>query len=103
MIISGGQNIYPADIEATLSLRKEIKELAVIGVESSKWGETPVAIVVAKNKNKLDCDEIIVWLNSKLGKQQRVALVIEENSLPRNPAGKVLKRELRDNYKGLGL
>jgi len=103
MIISGGQNIYPADIEAILSLRDEIKEMAIIGVESLKWGETPIAIVVAKENKKLDCDEIKTWLNSKLGKQQRVSLVITTESLPRNPAGKILKRELRKYYTNLGL
>ncbi|MBL4661394.1 MAG: AMP-binding protein [Alcanivoracaceae bacterium] len=103
MIISGGQNIYPADIEATLSTRKEIKELAVIGVESSKWGETPVAIIVAKENKDIDCHEIKRWLNAKLGKQQRVAMVIPADSLPRNPAGKVLKRQLRQQYTNLGL
>ena len=103
MIISGGQNIYPADIEAILSTRKEIKELAVIGVESSKWGETPIAIIVSNNDKDIDCHQIKLWLNSKLGKQQRVASVILTNSLPRNPAGKILKRELRLHYTNLGL
>ena len=103
MIISGGQNIYPADIEATLCLRKDIIELAVIGVKSSKWGETPVAIVVSKDKLEIDCDEIKQWLNAKLGKQQRVAMVIQTNELPRNPAGKILKRQLRKQYNNLGL
>lgn len=103
MIISGGQNIYPADIEATLCLRDEIKELAVIGVESSKWGETPVAIIVAKDNIIIDCDEMKGWLNAKLGKQQRVATIILTDNLPRNPAGKILKRQLRQQYTNLGL
>ena len=103
MIISGGQNIYPADIEATLCLRKEIKELAVIGVESSKWGETPIAIIVAKDNHEIDCEEIKHWLNAKLGKQQRVAMVLQCDELPRNPAGKILKRQLRKQYNNLGL
>ena len=103
MIISGGQNIYPADIEAKLTLRNEIKELAVIGVESSKWGETPVAIIVAKENIEINCDEVKQWLNEKLGKQQRVAKVILTDSLPRNPAGKILKRQLRKSYTDLGL
>ena len=103
MIISGGQNIYPADIEATLCLRDEIQELAVIGVESSKWGETPVAVIVAKENNHIDCQEIKQWINAKLGKQQRVAMVILTDSLPRNPAGKILKRQLRQQYTNLGL
>ncbi len=103
MIISGGQNIYPADIEATLSRRQELKEIAVIGVKSSKWGETPIAIVVAKDSYNLDSDEIKSWLNAKLGKQQRVAQVIITDILPRNPAGKILKRKLRKQYTNLGL
>jgi acyl-CoA synthetase (AMP-forming)/AMP-acid ligase II len=103
MIISGGQNIYPADIESILSTRKEIQELAVIGVESSKWGETPIAIIVTKVNTIIDCEEIRLWLNSRVGKQQRVAMVIQADKLPRNPAGKVLKRELRLKYTNLGL
>jgi len=103
MIISGGQNIYPADIEAVLCLRDEIKELAVIGVESSKWGETPIAIIVSNGFTNIDCDEMKQWLNAKLGKQQRIAQVILVDSLPRNPAGKVLKRQLRQQYSNLGL
>jgi len=103
MIISGGQNIYPADIEAILCLRKDITELAVIGVKSSKWGETPVAVVVGKNNLEVDCDEIKLWLNDKLGKQQRVAMVLQTDELPRNPAGKILKRQLRKQYNNLDL
>jgi len=103
MIISGGQNIYPADIEAVLFDYSEIKEFAIIGVSHSKWGETPVAIVVAKENKDLKCEEVKSWLNAKLGKQQRVSMVIEIDQLPRNPAGKVLKRELREQYNNLGL
>ena len=103
MIISGGQNVYPADIEAILSNRDEIKELAVIGVDSSKWGETPVAVIVAKENNIVDCEEIKEWLNTNVGKQQRVAMVLLTDKLPRNPAGKILKRQLREKYNNLGL
>ena len=103
MIISGGQNIYPADIEAVLCLREEIKELAVIGVESKKWGETPIAVIVTHEAKTIDCEEIKQWLNAKLGKQQRVARVLITDSLPRNPAGKILKRQLRQNYSNLDL
>ena len=101
MIISGGQNIYPADIEAILSRREEIKELAVIGIDCKKWGETPIAIIVAEEKAIINVNEIMQWLNSKLGKQQRVSSIIQVQSLPRNPAGKVLKRVLRETYKEL--
>jgi acyl-CoA synthetase (AMP-forming)/AMP-acid ligase II len=101
MIISGGQNVYPADIEAVLLLHEAVKEAAVIGLASRKWGETPVAIVVLRRGAKLDRDEFTSWANSRLGKQQRLAAAIVVEALPRNPNGKVLKRELRSRYESL--
>lgn len=96
MIVSGGQNIYPADIETVMFEHPDIADVAVIGAVSGKWGETPVAIVVARNE--IDVDEIVSWTNSRVGKQQRIADAIVVSELPRNPNGKVLKRELRDTF-----
>jgi len=101
MIISGGQNVYPADIEAVLLRHEAVNETAVIGVASRKWGETPVAIVVPRRGTKFDSDEFTTWANSRLGKQQRLAATIVVEALPRNPNGKVLKRELRSRYESL--
>ena len=101
MIISGGQNVYPADIEAVLLLHEAVNETAVIGVASRKWGETPVAIVVPRAGTRFDSDEFTAWANSRLGKQQRLAATLVVEALPRNPNGKVLKRELRSRYQSL--
>lgn len=97
MIISGGQNIYPADIEAVIAAHENVDDIAVIGVKSKKWGETPLAVVVS-NDPKLDTGEFVTWANARLGKQQRIAAVRIVDELPRNANGKILKRELRDHF-----
>jgi acyl-CoA synthetase (AMP-forming)/AMP-acid ligase II len=101
MILSGGQNIYPQDIEAVLIKHPAVNDVAVIGAKSEKWGETPVAIVVPEAGATADKAEIKAWTNSELGKQQRIAGVEFIDALPRNPNGKILKRELREQFKGL--
>jgi acyl-CoA synthetase (AMP-forming)/AMP-acid ligase II len=109
MIISGGQNIYPADIEAVLVTHPDVAEVAVIGVPSVRWGETPLAIVVPRSAPSAlpagsapAADEAAArlrdWVNKRVGKQQRIAGVRFVASLPRNPNGKILKRELRRLY-----
>lgn len=98
MIISGGQNIYPADIEAALVENDAVHEVAVIGVASDRWGETPLAVVVKTPGAKIDAQEMTGWVNERLGKQQRIAATVFVDELPRNPNGKVLKRELRQHF-----
>ena len=101
MIISGGQNIYPADIEAVLIEHPCISDVAVIGVTSERWGETPLAVVVADGAS--DAADVCAWANDRLGKQQRIADVVFVDALPRNPNGKVLKRELREQFRDVTL
>ncbi|MGD9966084.1 MAG: class I adenylate-forming enzyme family protein [Hyphomonadaceae bacterium] len=98
MIISGGQNIYPADIEAVLMRHASVLDCAVFGVPSDKWGETPLALVVLRGGAKDAAGDVRAWLNAQLGKQQRVHEVEIRPSLPRNANGKLLKRELRAPY-----
>jgi len=100
MILSGGQNIYPQDLEAVVALHEKVFDVAVIGMVSATWGETPVAILVPEPNVLLEPGEIKDWANRKLGKQQRLADVILVDELPRNPNGKILKRELREAFKG---
>ncbi len=92
MIISGGFNIYPSDLEAVIVEHPDVEEVAVIGVPSEDWGETPVAVVVGPT----DPEAIKAWANERLGKTQRVAAVHIVDELPRSAIGKVLKRELRE-------
>lgn len=95
MILSGSQNIYPQDIEAVIFEHTDVSDVAVIAAPSKRWGETPVAMVVLAGGAGSSTEEIKQWSNRKLGRQQRVADVIAVDELPRNPNGKVLKRQLR--------
>ena len=103
MIISGGFNVYPSDLEAEIVKHDAVAEAAVVGVPSRKWGETPVAFVALKAGKTVAPDELMAWVNEKLGKTQRLADLQIVDSLPRSHIGKVLKRELRDEYKGSAL
>lgn len=96
VIISGGFNIYPIDIEQVLQTHPVIADCAVVGVPSEAWGETPVAFVVAPAP--LDVAAVRQWLNDRLGKTQRVHAVVQIEQLPRSEIGKVLKRALRDRW-----
>lgn len=99
MIISGGFNIYPADIEKILSEHPAVRDASVVGVPDARWGETPVAFVVAHaDGGDIDCAALREWINARVGKMQRVADVVAIDALPRGPIGKVLKRALRDQY-----
>lgn len=98
MIISGGFNIYPSDLEAVLLKDPAVGEAAVVGVASEQWGETPVAFVVRKAGDTTDAEAIRARVNGGLGKTQRLAAIRIVDVLPRSAIGKVLKRELRDSY-----
>ncbi len=100
MILSGAQNIYPADIEAVAARHPAVADIAVIGVPSEKWGETPLAVIVRTAGDDTDAEALAGWINERVGKQQRVAGVTYVAELPRNPNGKILKRELRRDYAG---
>jgi acyl-CoA synthetase (AMP-forming)/AMP-acid ligase II len=101
MIISGGFNVYSSDLEAVLARHPDVAEVAVVGVPSERWGETPVAFVVARRGAKADPRALLEWANGQLGKVQRISDVRLVDELPRSPIGKVLKRELRELYAGV--
>jgi acyl-CoA synthetase (AMP-forming)/AMP-acid ligase II len=101
MILSGGQNIYPADIEAVMRTHPQVADVAVIGVRSSQWGETPIAVVVAAANGNVAAEDLVEWTNARVGKQQRIRKVVSRLELPRNANGKVLKRELRQELANL--
>ena len=96
MIISGGFNIYPSDLEAVLVKHDDVVEAAVVAMPSEEWGETPVAFVVLKPDAAADASALKAWTNSRVGKTQRLTDVVIVDTLPRSAIGKVLKRELRD-------
>ncbi|MFN3275609.1 MAG: class I adenylate-forming enzyme family protein [Paracoccus sp. (in: a-proteobacteria)] len=98
MIISGGFNIFAADIEAVLARHPALHEVAVIGVPSPRWGETPVACVTLRAGADLSADALMDWANARLGKTQRLAAVWPMADLPRNAIGKILKRDLRASW-----
>jgi len=98
MIISGGFNIYPSDLEAELAKHPAVLESAVVGVASERWGETPVAFVALRPGHSLAANELLEWVNGRLGKTQRLADLKIVEGLPRSHIGKVLKRDLRAGY-----
>ncbi len=96
MIVSGGINVYPSDIEAVLRLHPDVADAAVIGVEHPKWGETPCAFIECRAEIEADPQAIASWVNGRLGRHQRVSechLCVE---LPRNALGKVVKTKLSE-------
>jgi long-chain acyl-CoA synthetase len=98
MIISGGFNVYPSDLEAELRSHPDVADVAVVGAQSEQWGETPVAFVVRRAHAPIDADTLLAWVNARLGKMQRLSALTFIDTLPRSPIGKVLKRELREQY-----
>jgi acyl-CoA synthetase (AMP-forming)/AMP-acid ligase II len=98
MVISGGFNIYPSDLEAVLRRHPEVADAAVVGVPSREWGETPVAFCVRRQGSTFEAEALREWVNAQVGKTQRLAALSWLDQLPRSAIGKVLKRELRAAY-----
>lgn len=92
LIISGGFNIYPSDLEAVLGQHPDVADCAVIGVPSEQWGETPLGFYVGGG----DTQAVLAWFNAQVGKTQRLSDLRRIDELPRSAIGKILKRELRD-------
>ena len=99
LIISGGFNIYPSDIEGLLLQHPDVADCAVVGVASEQWGETPVGFYVERAESTATADEILSATNAGLGRTQRLSALHRTDELPRSPIGKVLKRELRDRLR----
>jgi len=98
MIVSGSENIYPAEVEAALAGHPDIVEVAVIGVPDQKWGETVKAVVVKRAGTGLNEAALIDWTRDKLAGFKRPRSVDFVDALPRNASGKLLKRKLREPY-----
>ena len=98
MVISGGVNIFPIDIEEVFMQHPDVLEVAVIGIPHEKWGETPMLLALTKDGATTSEAEIMRWGNARLAKYQRVSGVEFRNSFPRNAFDKIMKRELREPY-----
>jgi O-succinylbenzoate-CoA ligase len=97
MIISGGENVYPAEIENVIVAHPKVSEVGVIGQASDRWGESPVAIVV-KSDASLSEQDVLDHCQGKLARFKQPVRVYFADEIPRNPSGKILKRLLRDEY-----
>ena len=97
MIISGGENIYPAELEAVISTLPAVAEVAVVGIPDEKWGEVPCACVVVKPGMELKPEEVIDVCRNNLASYKVVKKVVFLEALPRNGAGKVMKGVIKEN------
>jgi acyl-CoA synthetase (AMP-forming)/AMP-acid ligase II len=99
MIISGGANIFPRDIEEVVVQHPAVREAAVFGVPDEKWGETPLAAVILQKPGLIAAEELRDWINVRVdAKNQRIRGVVIMEDFPRSTAGKTLKRILREPY-----
>ncbi|MDX1615023.1 MAG: class I adenylate-forming enzyme family protein [Candidatus Promineifilaceae bacterium] len=99
LIISGGVNVYPRDIEEVAVQHPAVREAAVFGIPSHKWGETPVAAVILRQPGAVSAEALKSWINERVGaRYQRVHQVIVRDAFPRSVAGKTLKRVMRQPF-----
>ena len=98
MIVSGGENVYPREVEDALFQHPAVADVAVIGVPDERWGEAVKAIVVPKEGEAADADALLEFCKGRLGGYKRPRSVDFIDALPRNPSGKVLKKDLREKY-----
>ncbi len=100
MIISGGVNVYPRDIEEVVARHPVVQEVAVFGIPHAKWGETPLAAVILQQPGSISAEALRDWINANVSaKFQRVQDVFIREDFPRNVAGKTLKRVMREEYR----
>jgi acyl-CoA synthetase (AMP-forming)/AMP-acid ligase II len=98
MIISGGYNIWPAELENVLTSHAAVRDACVVGVPHEKWGETPVAVVVLDEGATVTAEELIALTRDRAGATKKVTAVEFADALPRSPIGKLLRREVRERY-----
>ncbi len=99
MIISGGENVYPAEIENVILSHPGVREVAVVSQPSARWGESPLAAVVRSDES-LTVQDIMSWCDGKLARFKMPKSIEFIDAVPRNPTGKALKRELRERFPG---
>ena len=98
MVISGGENIYPAEVENAIAAHPMVNEVAVIGVPDEKWGESVKAVVVVKGKCRLTLEDLVLFLRNRIAGYKIPKSLDCVSALPRTPSGKILKRQLREAY-----
>jgi acyl-CoA synthetase (AMP-forming)/AMP-acid ligase II len=98
MIVTGGENVYPAEVENAIFGHPSVADVAVVGVPDDKWGEAVKAIVVLKSDIQGDAADIIAWSKARIAGFKVPKSVDFIAELPRNPSGKILRRELREPY-----
>ncbi|WP_218588621.1 AMP-binding enzyme [Marivita hallyeonensis] len=98
MIISGGENVYPTEVEAVLGQHPDIKDVAVVGLPDEKWGERVAAAVVLREGSVLTAETLVEWTRGHLAgfKRPREVTFLASDEMPRNTTGKILHRVLRD-------
>jgi acyl-CoA synthetase (AMP-forming)/AMP-acid ligase II len=103
LIISGGVNVFPKDIEEIAVQHAAVREVAVFGVPNDKWGESPVAAIVLRAPGTATSADLKTWINSRVAaRYQQLSEVMIVDDLPRSTAGKTLKRVLREQYATVG-
>jgi fatty-acyl-CoA synthase len=100
MIISGGENVYPSEVEAMLGANPNVKDVAVIGVPDPKWGERVHAIVILREGTSSSSGELLEWCKDRIAgyKRPRSLSIVRDDEMPRTATGKILHRELRARH-----
>jgi acyl-CoA synthetase (AMP-forming)/AMP-acid ligase II len=98
MIISGGYNIWPAELERAIATHAAVREVCVVGVPHERWGETPMAVVVLEEGAALSAEEVVELTREQVGSVKKVTAVAFAAALPKSGVGKVLRREVRAPY-----
>jgi fatty-acyl-CoA synthase len=102
LIVTGALNVYPSEVEKVIQNHPAVQEVAVIGVPSEKWGEEIKAVIVLKEGQKVGADEIIKFCEDKLAGFKKPKSIEFIEKLPRNPTGKILRRELKERFSKQG-
>jgi acyl-CoA synthetase (AMP-forming)/AMP-acid ligase II len=100
MVITGGENVYPIEVEQVLYRHPAVREVAVVGVPHEKWGETPIAVVALADATTVAAEELIAYARERLAHFKCPTRVEFVSELPRTASGKVLKTTLRTNFGG---
>jgi acyl-CoA synthetase (AMP-forming)/AMP-acid ligase II len=98
MVVTGGENVYPAEVESIIFSHPAVADVAVIGVPDDRWGEAVKAVVVKKPDAAVTAEEIISFARERVAHYKAPKSVDFIDALPRNPSGKILKRQLRERY-----